>query len=175
MFNKLIVCLILSLSLTEGAPYISDSSNTPVQHPSVDHTLQVLFIQSAKEAVITKEKNNTYTLTLRHPNPDIAFVSERPIRTAGKTSIQSFISSFNQGQSQTDEHNPNASLVINNSTAVDPSPRASSQLIVLSTPRISNDAISYTIHPQQNSSMVQEGTYQNPVLFIDNNCLWICK
>ena len=142
-----------------------------------ENRVELLFIQTAKEAVISKNRSNNgkFVLTLKGVNPEIAYFSDRPKRIAGKTSIQIFLNEWSRGSQSFKADNPNAALVTRLSHS---SSHGDSQenMVVLTNPRYDprRNTLSYDIEPISNNSAIEEGVHKDPVLFIDSSCFNLC-
>ena len=167
---------ILISTSVDAAPYVSNRV-TQQQEKKQEIPMETLFVQQAQEAIIQRDENNQLLLVLHTLNPDIAFVTERPVRIAGKISLQQFMNTFHQYQLNSETNNPNSTLIVKSSASLNMPEKNSGIRLLLSNPSYDPHAqtLSYTIGAIDSRVAIKEGTHQNPILFIDNNCLWRCE
>ena len=91
---SMLTVLLGSAMQLEAANNQNESSykNRAQQNP------ELLFIQTAEEAVITADPRakDQYILTLRNVKPQIAYFTDKPKRLAGKVSIEKFLARWNE-------------------------------------------------------------------------------
>lgn len=132
---------------------------------------ELLFIQTAEEAVITADPRteNQYILTMRNVKPHIAYFTDKPHRLAGKVSIEKFLARWNEeGDKSFKNSNPHASFVSSKSGTNTHTSKAG-DLVSLSRPKYNprTQTLTYIIKPHTHQTEIKEGRHQNPVLFID--------
>jgi hypothetical protein len=139
-----------------------------VPKPSADEQqdFQLMFIQTAEEAVVKQNPKNPdrWIVTLRNVDPDVAYFSERPKKMAGKVTIENFLEEWKQGT----RNNPTGALITQFSHS-NLEGDGSNRQIVLSNPRFDkrNKTITYDAQNPLGSKNLREGKHQDPVLFIE--------
>jgi len=156
---------------------LSAAPTTPSSTQPGTGDVQLMFIQTAEEAIVTRTTHpRKYILTLKNINPEVAYVSDRPTKMAGKTTIQSFLREWNSGQEGFSANNPNAALVTKTSNS-SISSKGKETMVVLTNPRFDTKSktLSYDIQTVGGSDTIEEGAHEEPVLFIDSNCFMFCS
>ncbi len=179
-------CFVMTSSLNAGWGSSRKSNlNTRSQTNQMNAKRQttntqdkVLFIQTAKEAVIQQDMysdRGQYVLTLKGIQPNVAFFADRPQRNAGKIALTEFINDWSQGGGDSfQEENPNGALVTVSTTPSNSSDIAES-VMILSEPQYDarNQTLTYKVRTE-NGKQIDEGRHANPVLFIDSGCYMLC-
>lgn len=132
---------------------------------------ELLFIQTAEEAVITADPRtkDQYILTLRNVKPHIAYFADRPKRLAGKVSLDKFLARWSEeGERSFKSHHPQAAFVSSKSATSQQNKKAG-ELVALSRPKYNprTKTLTYIVKPTSHRTIIKEGRHQNPVLFID--------
>lgn len=143
------------------------SGYVPKPESAERQNFQLLFIQTAEEAVLRQNPKNPdqWTLTLKNVDPEIAYFSESPKKMAGKVSISNFLQEWD---TKTSKRTPQGALVTKFSHS---SAQGSDQerQIYLSNPRWSskNNTLTYDVLNPFGSKSLTQGNHQAPVLFIE--------
>ena len=137
----------MGLAVYGGFDLISDNNSQPETNPTLktqslsepyDLTEEFLYIHTSKtgtlESVDIDQEN--WKLTLREPNPQIGYFSDRPYRDAGDMSFDSYISQVFAGNQPV----PNADL-----TFMDKHGNQYSFQVILNEPVIENNTILYNL------------------------------
>lgn len=136
----------------------------------------ILFIQVAKEAIISHDSAdppNTFRLTLKEPQPNLAYFGDQPQRFTGKIPIETFLKNWAlgegvmQGTAAASELN---GALVNTSTTLQKINDLSESLILLTDPVYDpdNHELRFKIRGFGNTNLTV-GRHANPMLLIDNN------
>lgn len=161
--NKGFVALALS-AIIVSTSYLSGYVPKPL--PSERQNFQLLFIQTAEEAILRQnpKDHNQWTLTLKNVDPEVAYFSESPRKMAGKVTISNFLEEWKIKSPK----NPKGALVTQFSHSSAEGSNNDRQ-IVLSNPRWNqrNNTLTYDVANPKGISSLTEGQHQDPVLFIE--------
>lgn len=141
------------------------SAFVPKPAAGEENSFQLMFIQSAEEAVVKQNPKNPdrWVVTLRNVDPDVAYFSDSPKKMAGKLTVEGFLDEWKLGNKK----NPTGSLVTQFSHAS--SGAGETGQIILSNPRFDkrNNTITYDAQNPLGKKHLSEGKHQDPVLFIE--------
>lgn len=160
--KKGIAALLLSAFVVSVG---SLSAFVPKPAAGEENDFQLMFIQTAEEAVVKQNPKNPdrWVVTLRNIDPDVAYFSERPKKMAGKVTVEGFLEEWKVGN----KRNPTGALVTQFSHAG--SGEGNGGQIVLSNPRFDkrNRTITYDAQNPMGKKHLSEGKHEDPVLFIE--------
>lgn len=164
MKKGLVALLFSAVFISTGT--VSAANYVPKPAASEQQDFQLLFIQSADEAIVKQNPKNPdkWTVVLKNVDPDVAYFSEQPKKMAGKVTIDGFLSEWKVGKRK----NPNGSLIVQFNHA-DLEGDGSNRRIILSNPRFDkrSNTITYDAQNPLGSKNLIEGKHQDPVLFIE--------
>lgn len=162
---------LLSVLMLIGCLSATNSFATTMQPGT---KLRVFFIQTAKAAKLTtvQGKSNTYTLKMRHVDPYLSFLADRPKRISGLITINDLLKIWNYGPNNFSNTHPNVAI---ESTLPSKMPKGQMKKIsilgTLSYPKYNskNDSMTYTL-TTFNTKLPQTTTIKlgYTVIFIDS-------
>jgi len=132
--------------------------------------INLLFLISASNGVITPSSNGTYLLTLQNVSPYITYFSDRPARLRGIVPTLRFIQTWATGKNNFRENNPNGIIV---PMKINEILNTAQQSIVVSfaNPKysISKNIMQFTIRPLISKSFLSKQTNLDYVAIIINS------
>lgn len=184
--KKIAMTLILSaVALTMGSLEAAWGSSRGNQQNTSNHSYNsntqagvqnILFIQTAREAIIDRDLGETtgvYTLTLKGVQPNLAYFGDQPKRLAGKVPLNTFLSDWSRGRGAIKNSNAAGALngaLVTTSTTPSNVTDVSESLIMLSEPvyNARTQELKFTIR-NISGTKLETGRHQSPILFIDAN------
>lgn len=92
ILNTWVVTLLMSMPCFLITNHCKANTHSPTHVNKVKIEESYLFVQSASEALIKLNQDNTYTITLKNIPAFITYFTDRPSRKAGTFAIDKFLS-----------------------------------------------------------------------------------
>lgn len=139
---------------------------------SSGENISLLFIQQADSGILNRapNKSGTYFLTLYGVSPYITYFSTRPHRIRGIIPAQNFFQSWNTGNNNFQQNNPNGVIVASQVNG-EINKNTTTELVILSNPQYdpSRNILRYLVKPLVMSSFeLQEIHFDYVTLFISS-------
>jgi len=161
--RKLLNSIIAFITII--APIYCYAQTTQPQTPNV---VNLMFILTAKTAILKANRPGLYTLTFIGINPYLTYYTNRPNRTQGLATIGNFMKAWNVGQNNFQTNPPNALITatkINNLENIN----QQFYIFTLTSPKYSQqqNAIQFVAKPLSQKILFKDIRFDNTTMVIN--------
>lgn len=128
-----------------------------------------LYVAHANQAQI-QQQGNKFFLILNEMSPKMHYFCDRPVRSFGNESTQSFVDNWNLGRDSFKVDHPNAVIVADIQGQDDSNKQQYNKDVVLSSPKYDarKQQLVFEIFGLEKSEQLKTANITNPNLFIDD-------